>query len=127
MFIVPIELPKINENNNKTYLDKWVKFINNPEVIGMSEENKAIKKAKEVLEQISQDEHEIYLAELREKYILDKNSLEDGAREEGREEGRQEGREEEKRELAKKMKVKNMDIHDIIEITGLTKEEIEKL
>ena len=33
--------------------------------------NKEIVKAKKVLEEISQDEHERYLAELREKYILD--------------------------------------------------------
>ena len=49
-------------------LNSWIEFIENPEVIDMS--NKEIKNAKEVLEEISQDEHEQYLAELREKYIM---------------------------------------------------------
>ena len=63
-----IELPKFDRHQEKTRnesLDLWVKFIKNPEVVEMS--NKEIKKAKEVLEEISQDEREIYLAELREK------------------------------------------------------------
>ena len=65
-----IELPKFDRHQEKTRnenLDLWVKFIKNPEVVEMS--NKEIKKAKEVLEEISQDEREIYLAELREKAI----------------------------------------------------------
>ena len=47
--------------------------------------------------------------------------------EKGRAEGRAEGREEEKLENARKMKNKGFDIRDIVEITGLTIEEIEKL
>ncbi len=61
-------MPKFDRHQEKTRnenLDLWVKFIKNPEVVEMS--NKEIKKAKEVLEEISQDEREIYLAELREK------------------------------------------------------------
>ena len=38
-------------------------------------ENKEIKKAKEVLETISQDEKEIRLAELREKYRMDQHAV----------------------------------------------------
>lgn len=41
--------------------------------------------------------------------------------------GKEEGIKQEKIETAKKMKAKNMDINTIIEITELTKEEIEKL
>ena len=48
-----------------TKLDEWIKFIENPEVIDMENTNKEVKKAKEVLEEISQDEHERYLTELR--------------------------------------------------------------
>ena len=55
-------------------LDSWIKFIENPEVIDMS--NKEIVMAKKVLDEISQDEHERYLAEMREKYILDQNATE---------------------------------------------------
>ena len=41
--------------------------------------------------------------------------------------GTLEGKRKEKPEITKKMKFKKIDIDDIIEITGLTKEEIEKL
>ncbi len=45
----------------------------------------------------------------------------------GREEGREEGIKEEKLLNAKKMKGLGLDIETIISVTGLTKEEIEKL
>ena len=40
---------------------------------------------------------------------------------------KQEGKQEEKEEIAKKLINKGMSIEEIVEITGLTKEEIEKL
>ena len=40
------------------------------------DENAEVKKAKEELEKISSDEHERYLAELREKYIMDQKAIE---------------------------------------------------
>ena len=40
---------------------------------------------------------------------------------------RKSGHKEEKIQIARKMKSKNADIETIIELTGLTKEEIEKL
>lgn len=72
-----IEMPKITKYSTNTELDTWVKFIKNPEVINMSDEknNDSLKAAKKVLEDISQDEHEIYLAELREKYIMDQKAI----------------------------------------------------
>ena len=75
-----IELPKFTRyRGNKKYikLDEWIKFIENPGVIDMENTNKEVKKAKEVLEEISQDEHERYLTELRQKYILDQKAIED--------------------------------------------------
>ena len=54
-----IELPKFNKYKEKQKdLNSWIKFIKNPEVIDMKETNDAIKQAKKVLEEISQDEHE---------------------------------------------------------------------
>ena len=63
-------------------------FLENPEVINMSEKDienekdeslkttkKAIKQAKDTLEQISKDEHEQELARLRKKYIMDQNAI----------------------------------------------------
>ncbi|MBR3230100.1 MAG: hypothetical protein IKF91_04665, partial [Bacilli bacterium] len=57
-----------------------------------------------------------------EKYDTIKNS-----KEEGFEEGKSSGIQETKIETARKMLEKNMKIEDIIDITGLTKEEIQKI
>ncbi len=87
----------------------------------MSDENKneSIKKAKKVLQEISNDEQERYLAELREKYILDQNSI----RAYGKEEGIKEGIE----TVAKEMLKQGTDIEYIAKVTKLSKEEIERL
>ena len=86
-------------------------------------ENKEIKKAKEVLDEISQDKHERYLAELREKYIMDQKAVEAA----GFDKGLEQGEKQKTQELAKKMKQKNIPTETIEEITGLSKEEIKKL
>ena len=85
----------------------------------MKEENKEIIKAKKVLEEISQDKHEIYLAELREKYIMDQKAIEDA--------GYDKGFKKEIEEVAKRMKKQKIDINIIIDATGLGKEEIQNL
>ena len=131
-------------------------FLENPEVVNMSEKDienekdesikttkKAIKQAKDTLEQISKDKHEQELARLRKKYIMDQNAIqeygycqgvEDGKRDgieigkrDGIEIGKNDGIQFEKIETAKKMLAKKMPIDVIIEITGLSKEEIEKV
>ena len=89
----------------------------------MENADESIKKAKEVLDEISEDEHEQYLAHLREKYIFEIQGIEEA----GFDKGMAKGIEQEKRMLAKKMKEDNVDIKKIIKYTGLTKEEIEKL
>lgn len=126
MEIYIIELPKFKKYKDKVKnntLNSWVKFIENPEVIDMSEQdkktNEVINKARKVLEEISQDEHERYLAELREKYIMDQKAIE-GA-------GYDKGRKVEKMNIAKEMKKRNMNIEDIKDITGLSIEEIKNL
>lgn len=124
MEIYIIELPKFEKYKEKTKnntLNLWINFIKNPEVIDMS--NKEIKKAKEVLEQISQDEHERYLAELREKYIMDQKATEDA----GYDKGLKAGMEQKAKEIAKELLAKNIDLKIIIDATGLSKEEIEIL
>ena len=120
-----IELPKYEKYKDETEnkkLDKWIKFIKEPGGIGMGDD-KAIKKAKEVLEEISQDKRERYLAELREKYILDQKAIEDA----GYDKGLIDGIDQEKKKIAKNFLKMNMSIEQIEEATGLTKEEIEKL
>ena len=130
MEIYIIELPKFEkykENTKNNILNSWVKFINNPEVKDMEENNKELKKAQKVLEEISHDEHERYLAELRQKYIMDQKATEDAGYDKGFKAGEQHGIEKQKKEIARKLKEQNIDISIIIKTTGLTEEEIKKL
>ena len=121
-----IEARKAKKHNCKNELDKWLKFINNPkENVDMG--NKEIIKAKEVLEEISQDENERYLAELREKYIMDQKAIEGAGYDKGLKAGIEQGKQKNKIEIAKKMKNKKMSIADISEITGLSEDEIKNL
>ena len=124
-----LELPKVKKyvkegKENKALL-LWTKFFTNPEALEEKEmeENKGVKKAKKELDKISQSEHEAYLAELRLKYIRDKKAEMDFARDEGYEESINQS----KIEMAKKLLKENVSLEIIISVTGLTKEEIEKL
>ena len=113
-----IQIPKCKKDDIKTKLDKWMQFIGNISEEGVNiamKENDEIRKAKEELEYLTGDEEERRLAELREKAIRDEITNLNGAIREN------------KLEIAKKMKDKSISIESIIEITGLTKEEIEKL
>ena len=85
----------------------------------MAEKEKEIKEAIETLEDISSDEAKERIAELRQKYIMDTKSQLRTAEEKGIE----------KRniEIAKKMLQKCIPLEEIAEITGLTKEKIEKI
>ena len=138
MEIYIIELPKFEkykENTKNNILNSWVKFINNPEVEDMEKNNKELDKAKKVLEEISQDEHERYLAELRQKYIMDQKAIEDAGYDKGLKEGIEQGlkrgieqgKNRQNEIIAKKMKKQNLDIKVISEITGLSTKKIEKI
>ena len=119
-----IELKKYKENGtNKKALDIWVEFLKNPEVVTMNENNKAVKKAKEVLEEISQDERERYLAELRQKYIMDQKAMIDA----GYDKGLEQGEKNKAIEIARKMRKEKISIEQIVRITGLTEREIKEL
>lgn len=89
----------------------------------MDETDKAIKKARMLLEEMSNDEHERYIAGLREKYILDQLSIEQS----GIEKGIEKGIEQRNKEIVKKLKEMNFSIDKIVEVTGLEKEEIERI
>lgn len=114
-----LEIPKIiNTELENDELAQWLKFIENPEseeVKMFMSENKYWKQAMEELEYLSGDADFQRLVESRYRFLADQDI---------------ELREREKKgkmEVAKKMKAKNMPIDEIIELTGLTKEEIEKL
>ena len=129
-----INLSKIEKYSENTLLDTWVKFISNSEDLNMENADESIKKAKEVLDEISEDEHEQYLAHLREKYIFERQGIEEAGFDKGLAQGLAKGlakglaeKKQSLEAVAKKLKAKNMKIGEISEITGLTKEEIEKL
>ena len=78
-----IDLSKIKRYSENKLLDTWVKFISNSEDLNMENADESIKKAKEVLEEISEDEHEQYLAHLREKYIFQIQGIEEAGFDKG--------------------------------------------
>ncbi len=130
-----IELSKINgkEDEQDQLLD-WLVFLENPEserVVQKMQENENLKEAVEKLDRISEDERMQRIIDLREKAIMDEKAIyrkgiKDG-REEGRIAGKIEGEKNEKIQIAKNMLQEKMSIEVITKVTGLTKEEIEKL
>ena len=130
-----IELPKYKrkEPSKFTKLDQWMCiFTQNEEGIEMAEkENKEIKRAIDTLDFISEDPKErerhnsIIMAEYN-RLTSEHNFFEAGV-EEGIEKGIEKGKKEGIIKIAKAMLEKNIPIETIMEITELTKEEIEKL
>ena len=118
-----IELRKAVKDISNNELNAWLKFINNPEEKPEMDESKELMEARRILQDISSTDRERYLAEQREKWILDKNAI----RAAGFDKGLQQGIQQEKIKIAKKMKDKNIEIFVIMELTGLTKEEINNL
>ena len=127
---------KVNSFNDvaKDTLDEWVYYFKNNEI----KENfkaKGLDKAKEVLryDQLTAQEkisYKKYLENIRYKASMAwslKAEEEYRVRKEAREEGREEGELVKARKVAKKAKDKGLGIIDIIDLTGLSKEEIEKL
>ena len=89
--------------------------------------NSKVKKAQQVLEEISQDGRERYLAELRQKYIMDQTSMKNYAYREGMEAGYENGIKHKQIEILKNMMKKNLDINTISDLTDIPVEEINKL
>ena len=134
-----IELPKFRKKKPKVadLLEKWLYVIGGDKTMmeKCKKENGEIKEAIEQLEEMSADERERELYDIREKTRLNYNTEMNAARRkglaigkaEGRAEGRTEGKTEEKKEIAKKMKKKGIDIKLIQELTDLTLDEINSL
>lgn len=123
-----IELPKFRkakpDMNEK--INQWLAFIDddNKEMIDMAEnKNKTLKDARKEMNYLTGDAEVRRLAELREKWEMDRVSAINHATRKGIEEG-------EKKNsivIAKKLLKLNMPLEQIIEITELTKEEIENI
>ena len=92
-----------------------------------SRENAIIKKVADEIEEMNQNEDERWEAFKRqvETWSINKSIRE--AQETGERKGRREGIKENKIAMVKKMKEEKADIDFIIKVTGLTREEIEKI
>lgn len=131
-----IELPKFrkqNPNMNEK-LNQWLVFLDdyNKEAVKLAEEkNDTLKQARIEMNYLTGDAEVRRLAELREKWEMDRISEIGFAKregiKEGEEKGRQEGKREEQIEIAKKMIEKGIDTRTIIELIGLTEEEIDSI
>lgn len=84
---------------------------------------KKIQEAGKILDYINKDEHEKWLAEQRMIYKMDQNAVEEF----GYHKGKKEGEKEEKIRIVKNLLKKNMKLEEIMEITELSKEEIETI
>ena len=134
-----LELQKYKRHKNQTgELDPWLEFFINPygkEVQNMARTRAELEEAVRQLRLLNADEEVQQLADAEDWARYDYNSamsemMEKGMEkglEAGRAEGLAEGLSKGKAELVKKMLEKKMDINLISELTGLTKEEIEKL
>lgn len=127
-----IELPKFRKQtvNYEDETTQWLTFIDseNPERIReIMKKNNIVKKAQEELEYLQGDEAFKRKIELREKYERDMNSAKYCGRQEGIEEGKTEGKKEAIYEVAKKLLLRGTDIKIIMDVTGLTKDEIENI
>ena len=131
-----LELPKIERMKSKDEsLNLWIKFMKDLEVKKMVDKEdkeleetiQAIQEAEKKYEELCQDEHARYIAELREKYIEDSISIRQLGYENGRKDGKKEGKKQELERIAKNMKDRNYSVEEIMQITRLTKKEIEQL
>ena len=127
-----LEIPKVKDIEIQTdELAQWMGFINDPEdgrlEKMMYENNKYFKQARKELEYLSGDKDFQEIVEKRALALMDQEVQTRLAKEEGREEGKTEGITIERLEIAKKMKAKNMPIEEIMELTELSKEDIENI
>ena len=119
-----IELPKFKKKKPKVadLLEKWLYVIGGDQkmIEECKNDNEEIKEAVKQLTEMSADEYERELYEIRERSRLTYNTEIN----EAKRKGLAEGKIEEKREIAKKMKEEGLDIKLIQKITNLSKEEI---
>ena len=110
-----IELKKFikSKPGMNSKLEQWLWLLTG------EDENKTIEKVLEDLDEMSADENERLEAYKRKLEIIDYNTTMAQAEEKGEMK--------KQREIAKKMKEKGIEVETIIEITGLTKKEIEDL
>ena len=119
-----VELPKFRRAHPdmSEKINQWLAFIDDydKEAIKLAEKNnKTLERARFEMNYLTGEEAVRRLAELREKWDMDRNSDMYYAKEEGKEEAT--------KEIAESLIKENIDIETIIKITKLSKEEIEKI
>ena len=118
-----IEIPKFIKKNCgiNTKLEQWLWLLTGKgEKVEMAEkENKEIKKAIEILEEMSMDEKEWELYQSRKMAEIDYNS--------GIALAREAGEKRKSKEIAKKLIETGMDLKQVGKITGLSEKEIKKI
>ena len=127
-----IELPKYRKQryNKNDKVSQWLAFIDGEDKERMKEamiKNKEIKKAKEEYEYLTGDEELQRIAELKQKWQLDYNSLMHDSYEDGLEDGISKGKKENKIQIAKEMVKNNFETKVISKIIKLSIKEIEKI
>ena len=141
-----LELPKVPKESDRSPLWSWLRFISaeeEEEAAMLKDDNPHIEKAFGILKLLSGDEEVRFMAEARQKAIMDYNARYDGGwrdgKAQGREEGlaeglaqgevkgRMEGRTEGLLSVAENALRKDMPLPDIAELTGLSLVEIEAL
>ena len=114
----------------KNSLDEWIYFLKNEEIKD-DFSAKGLQEAKQKLDVMKMSdeerrEYEDYQKQLHQKASMYQSHYLSG-RMDGKKEGKEEGKQEEKCNVARKMIQKNLPIADIVEMTGLSREKIEKL
>jgi len=135
-----LEMPRFKKSGEElvTHFDKWLyllKHLDKLQDIPKKLQEKIFKKVFSQAEIAKPNPEEMRTYDESQKIYWDNYSVIQTAKHEGREQGREEGREEglqegrlqERIELAKRFKLKGVDIQIIAETTGLTREQIENL
>ena len=133
-----IEIDKVDQNRNvsdMTPLERvslYFRYANDPDREALLEllidsGDKAIILAENIFRRLTADDMEYEMLVAREKFEHQYNTDLSEARNEGLRQGEASGRAAERLEMAKAMRSENIDIETIIKISGLTREEIEKL
>ncbi len=127
-----VELPKFRKAHPdmSEKINQWLAFIDDydKEAIKLAEKNnKTLERARAEMNYLTGDAAVRRLAELREKWDMDWNSDMDYAREEGKQKGIQEGIKKGTVKIAKKLLKEKMDVNTIIKITGISKDEMQKI
>ena len=129
-----VELPKFKPQSiaEKKMAVLWLRFLTEiaeDTVEAPSEllENEATRKALELVEKSAMTEGQLYAYEKFWLAVVDERILREAATKKGYNEGMEKGMEKGHIEDARRMKAKNYPVEDIVEITGLSREEIEEL